>query len=672
MSKKPSVRIQLNLGMGFEWVEGMLPFFAGMGFKRLYLSPFCQYPVNSENVLVNSGYDPLALSVSEELGGGEKFRQMSEAALALGIEVSIDVVHHMRPESALFVDQASRERLFFVEHGRGEYGSAVDYFGFGHLLRLRTDDAAVCSTAYGDLVELADLGLITGFVRVDYADGLPSPSLFAGWLTREFGLPVVFETTLEPGQELPENVLGTTGTNFFANLVQLHVNAAGLAKIRSRGAALMQEGLTFQEHCDATARDITARYFRPHAEWLLRELKGSKGAASLNDELAAVGIEEMLVALGTCPRRICLDHSLRQFTAEDIHAAEAMAAPRVLRDILTGKHEGFGQFAVLFDMTVNNIRGKSWMIAGCKDLRVVPFNEGAVSADVQSITGDQFHARNLERARGGEGLNTDTTHDTTMNGFPRAMAVALTHHAGEFLTQVDRWDAMNKQYGNRVGEEISWAAYQVLTVCGLIGLDDLYEYLYRTAREAGYSNRTSWAAPNEEYERALRDWLVNIYGNVEFTDSLEAFRQKLLPEGMNIALSWQLLKLTPGQPDFYQAYLNWSALLRDPHNRRAPDWDVLSGNLARFERGEQPTLEDAMQWLIWKMLNVVDEKAGSRSGYSRVDAGKDVFAFEFASGAQVRVPIDPAADITSPGEGWVNVLEPLTKLGFRLGLFVRG
>lgn len=128
----------------------------------------------------------------------------------------------------------------------------------------------------------------------------------------------------------------------------------------------------------------------------------------------------------------------------------------------------------------------------------------------------------------------------------------------------------------------------------------------------------------------------------------------------------------PGHPDHYQACLNWSALLRDPHNRGLVDYRPLTENLARFEAGEAPTAENALQWVIWRcnqVINRLGHLAQGADSYRLITARGGIFAFTWGE-VQVWVTRSPGAQIPRTQPGFVNVMQPVNQLGFQLGLWV--
>jgi (1->4)-alpha-D-glucan 1-alpha-D-glucosylmutase len=133
------------------------------------------------------------------------------------------------------------------------------------------------------------------------------------------------------------------------------------------------------------------------------------------------------------------------------------------------------------------------------------------------------------------------------------------------------------------------------------------EYMLKALKEAKV--HTSWINPNEEYERAVADFVasaldpakVNGEDNAFLRDFAE-FQAPVARAGMLNSLSQTLLKATaPGVPDFYQGTELWELTLVDPDNRRPVDYeqrramlaalrDVGRGDVTEFVEGllEQP------------------------------------------------------------------------------------
>jgi (1->4)-alpha-D-glucan 1-alpha-D-glucosylmutase len=99
--------------------------------------------------------------------------------------------------------------------------------------------------------------------------------------------------------------------------------------------------------------------------------------------------------------------------------------------------------------------------------------------------------------------------------------------------------------------------------------------MLKALREA--KEHTSWASPNEEYEKAVADFVRAILTRGKknrFLPDFGEFQRRISRIGMFNSLSQVLLKLTcPGTPDIYQGNELWDFSLVDPDNRRPVDYE---------------------------------------------------------------------------------------------------
>jgi (1->4)-alpha-D-glucan 1-alpha-D-glucosylmutase len=198
----------------------------------------------------------------------------------------------------------------------------------------------------------------------------------------------------------------------------------------------------------------------------------------------------------------------------------------------------------------------------------------------------------------------------------------------------------------------------------------------KAAREAKL--RTSWTAPNEEYERSLTGFIEGVLDNQEFVNELTAFVRPLIWPGRVNALAQTLIKLTaPGVPDFYQGSELWSITLVDPDNRRAIDYAQRRGLLTELR---DITVEQIMArtdeglpklWLIRQALDLRRRRPqlfGRDGNYRSLHArgARAAHAIAFSRGAEAitiapRLPIGLSGDwgdtvIALPRGRWRNVL----------------
>jgi (1->4)-alpha-D-glucan 1-alpha-D-glucosylmutase len=162
------------------------------------------------------------------------------------------------------------------------------------------------------------------------------------------------------------------------------------------------------------------------------------------------------------------------------------------------------------------------------------------------------------------------------------------------------------------------------------GCDDLArrlaEWLEKAQREAKLE--TSWAMPDETYERASRQFLLQLFRHrSSFLSEAFSFADRIAPAGALNSLAQVVLKLTtPGVPDFFQGTEFWDFSLVDPDNRRPVDFDT---RVASLHEAAEPsallrTWRDGRvkQATIARLLRsrYSDHRVFSNGGYEAVQA----------------------------------------------------
>jgi (1->4)-alpha-D-glucan 1-alpha-D-glucosylmutase len=95
----------------------------------------------------------------------------------------------------------------------------------------------------------------------------------------------------------------------------------------------------------------------------------------------------------------------------------------------------------------------------------------------------------------------------------------------------------------------------------------------KAALESG--SNTNWIQRNQDYEKALQDFISESLRDPQFTADLEAFTSTLATAAAINSLAQTLVKLlAPGVPDIYQGCELWDRSLVDPDNRRPVDFTL--------------------------------------------------------------------------------------------------
>jgi (1->4)-alpha-D-glucan 1-alpha-D-glucosylmutase len=165
------------------------------------------------------------------------------------------------------------------------------------------------------------------------------------------------------------------------------------------------------------------------------------------------------------------------------------------------------------------------------------------------------------------------THDTKRGEDVRARLAVITECQGSWTSAVQSWSKHNERYrsGALPDRNTEYLFYQTLVGAWPLTTDRALAYLEKATREA--KTHTSWTAPNQEYETALRRFVERTLDDQEFTGSVRGFVDTIVPPGRVVSLAQTLIKLTaPGIPDIYQGTELWSLSLVDPDNRRPVDF----------------------------------------------------------------------------------------------------
>jgi (1->4)-alpha-D-glucan 1-alpha-D-glucosylmutase len=186
------------------------------------------------------------------------------------------------------------------------------------------------------------------------------------------------------------------------------------------------------------------------------------------------------------------------------------------------------------------------------------------------------------------------THDHKRGEDVRARINVLSELPAEWRRRVGRWARLNRSKRREAdgrpvpGRNDEYLLYQTLVGAWPLGLeaDDadglatfaerIVAYMIKACREA--KQRTSWTAPDEEYEQGLERFVRRILDPHEaraFLADFLPFQARVAVVGALNGLAQTMLKLTtPGIPDTYQGCELWDLSLVDPDNRRPVDFDL--------------------------------------------------------------------------------------------------
>jgi (1->4)-alpha-D-glucan 1-alpha-D-glucosylmutase len=655
----------------------------------------------------------LALLVSSDAGA----RQQLDAAL---LRLNGSAGTHRDELDALIRAQYWRASHFRVA------GDDINYrrfFNVNDLAGLRIELPEVFEHVHRLVARLLRTGVLDG-LRIDHIDGLLDP---LEYLTRLRSLALqpqaasvpfylVVEKILARGESLQRDwpVEGTTGYEF-ANLVlrtlthsggesaltRVYVEQTGEtlpfgAVVRDGKLRILRDDMASE--LNVLARD-TARVARQNSRTadftrnlLRRAIRATIACFPVYrtylDARGAPGPEERsLIARAIAGARHLerdVDPSVFDFL-ESLLTGDLVAAPR----------SGFSRHAALrCAMKFQQLSGPV-MAKGLEDTafyrynRLVSHNEvgGDPSAFCASL--EEFHDANARRLRTTPHAMLGTsTHDSKRGEDVRARLAVLAEMPDRWSRQVTGWRELVAAESAALDDRnLEYLLWQTLAGSWPAGTDagelDTFrvrvrDTLIKSAREARAN--TSWAAPNETFETALRALVDAVFERTQLRDSLVDFATGLARAGRSNGLVQTVLKLTvPGVPDIYQGAELWDLSLVDPDNRRPVDFArraaLLAASLDAWQRDPgaavrelagQPESGAIKQLTIAVLLAHRREQAElyERGAYQPLPAPASFGAFERAHAAErlrVVFRLHPLASVPPfglalPDGRWENLL----------------
>jgi (1->4)-alpha-D-glucan 1-alpha-D-glucosylmutase len=571
------------------------------------------------------------------------------------------------------------------------------FFDVTTLVGLRIEDPLVFAETQGLILDWLAAGVLDG-VRVDHPDGLLDPE---GYLRRlRWASPrawIVVEKILEHGEELRRSwpVQGTSGYEFLNLANGLFVDPEGEAPLGALQAEVTGETRPFARIARASKQAVldealgselgrlTAllldvlerqRRHRDHTRHDLHE--------ALRAVLVAFPVYRTYVRLeiGDDGRRIAqvapedeafISHAIG--TAKELRPDLPADLFDVLGDLLLlrrPRDELEEELALRFQQLTGPVMAKGVEdTAFYRDLRLLSLNEVGGDPGIFGSSPDAFHeASRQAQERWPLRMITTSTHDTKRSEDVRARLDVLSEIPAAWGRAVAEWRGMarRRRRGARVDGHAEYLLYQTLVGAWPIGMDRLGPYLTKALREAKL--RTTWASPDEAYERAVAELARRLLGDQAFVASVEAFVGLILRPGRVNSLSQLLLKLTaPGVPDIYQGTELWDLSLVDPDNRRPVDLALRRRVLAELAGANPPTPETLAERLADPLepgspkLAVIRAALGVRARRPE--------AFGEAAGYEPLVAAGAMADhmVAFMRSGTVATIVPRLTLGLQTG-----
>ncbi len=548
------------------------------------------------------------------------------------------------------------------------------FFDIDTLVGLREELPEVFETTHARILAWLASGAIAG-VRVDHVDGLRDP---IGYLARLRGRApqawIVVEKILARDEQVPAWAAdGTTGYDVVELVGALLVDPSHEAAMTR--AFEQFTGTMWDPSAGSRAARLEVMHDGLHSEvarlvdLAVRACSSSASCRDFTRGEIATALRELFAGYTT----------YRTYGPDDREriAAAAQAVPSTI----DGDLIGFLESALAFDVpsaAAIELAQLAQQVTGAivakgdedtlsyRQVRLASRCEVGADLRVYALAPAEAHRR---LAAGSPGSLTATaTHDTKRGEDVRARIAALSGIPERWTAAASRWRARADRYWSVTADRaLEYLMWQVLVGAWPLTEARAGEYMLKAAREAKL--RTSWRAPDAQFEAAIARWCAGVFGDRELQTELAAFVAELEPRANANSLAQLLIKLVaPGVPDIYQGCELVDGSLVDPDNRRPVDYGMRAHRLRELRDAGVRELDDlgsAKLWTIHRVLGLREKRSGLFAG-AYVPRGAPgpradrVFAFQrgdalIAAVQRLGVP-DPDTRLALPPGTWLDVL----------------
>ncbi|MBB3938301.1 malto-oligosyltrehalose synthase [Aureimonas phyllosphaerae] len=494
------------------------------------------------------------------------------------------------------------------------------FFEIADLIGVRQEMRRVFRESHRTILRLARERRLDG-IRIDHVDGVADPKNYLADLHRAFetigrDVKIHVEKILTGPERLRRdwNIAGTTGYEFITALSGLFVDASreeAMTKAYAdfigteedlRQMIVEQKRLIFSHNLagelafltdtalSVAARDLDTRDFGRDA--MMRSIVEVAAALPVYRTYASVdGVPEPDIQV--IDDAVALAQSRREVEA---NRPVAFVGRLLKLDFEDGQDvTGALTFARRFQQTTGAVMAKAVEdTTFYRYNRLIALNEVGGEPDHYGADVPAFHREMAIRLEDQpEGLMASSTHDTKRGEDARARQYTISEAperwaeiAAKAAETLAPWRKDIGETGVSPDPATEWGFYQALV--GVIPADfdpadgamrkelsdRLAAFAEKAAREA--KRFTTWTAPDEAYEGALKGFVEAALSKSGSGDFLEAFWRDVQPfvvAGALTSLSQTLVKLTaPGVPDIYQGTEFYDLSLVDPDNRRKIDF----------------------------------------------------------------------------------------------------
>ena len=483
------------------------------------------------------------------------------------------------------------------------------FFTINDLAGLRVEDPAVFEATHALYFSLFEQGLIDG-VRVDHVDGLADPAGYSRTLRARFDAIgggrrayIVVEKILAEGEMLARDwgLDGTSGYDFMRDVTGVLHAPEGEAPLGDLWESISGRPADFADEALAARQQLLAWQFAGQTDRCVAafaELARSASAShpvfeAVTPAMLRRAIERLLWVFpvyrsyglgnhGPASDGALLDRALAD-SAAFCPPGEAEIA-RYVVEWLAGRGPGSAELAA---EAVRRFQQLSAPIAA-KAVEDTAFyrhgvllstNDVGFAPEQFALDTAQFHAAVGARGRDfPHAMLATATHDHKRGEDVRARLAVLSGVPDLWAERVADW--MARSEGQGVDPADRYMLFQTVFGAWPIDADRIKAWQTKALREAKL--RSSWEAPDAEYEARCAALVDTLLADDAFTAEMDAFVQRLAPAAIANSLAVAVLRNTvPGVPDCYQGSEldDWS--LVDPDNRRPVDYAARAALLDR-------------------------------------------------------------------------------------------
>ncbi|SER15820.1 maltooligosyl trehalose synthase [Faunimonas pinastri] len=549
--------------------------------------------------------EPLKTELASLAGNPEHQEQLDRAlADTLGDRNALHEIHEAQAWRLTYW-RAAREGLTYRR-----------FFEIADLVGVKVERPRVFDDVHRLLLEMIAAGQVQG-VRLDHIDGLADPKAYLNKLQEAIGSEdpfyLVVEKILGPDETVRQNwpIAGTTGYEFMQALVAIFVDPAGEAPMDEAYQAFLGQPSDYKAMVQTTKRSILARNLAGELEVLkemahrlserdpyTRDVGSDSLRRAILEIAAALPVYRTYVNIeGVQPEDIELIdgavEAARLARQVDDEGALAFISKMMKLDFPNPEDQATAlEFAARFQQTTGPVMAKALEdTVFYRYNRLVALNEVGGEPDRFGATPAAFHAAMHDRLKEQPfGLSATSTHDTKRGEDGRARLYTISEIPALWREAVGRWSDMNGSFRTELEDgvapepELEWLFYQAMAgawpagmaASDKAGTDELKErmsaYMIKVVREA--KARTSWTAPVEDYENAVKHFVGCAFeADRGFLPNFAATIEPICTAGAVVSFAQLAVKLmAPGVPDIYQGTELWDLSLVDPDNRRPVDF----------------------------------------------------------------------------------------------------